>query len=43
MSNGMFEIAFKGTKNAFNTQKVYLKKKYSFCEKIKRAFKGPKR
>jgi hypothetical protein len=34
---------FEGSKSAFNTQKVRLKKKkYSFGKKIKIAFKGPK-
>jgi hypothetical protein len=34
---------FEESKNAFDTQKARLKKKYSFGKEIKSAFKGPKR
>jgi hypothetical protein len=42
MSYHLFEIVFKGLKNAFNTQKICLKKKYSFDKKIKSAFENLK-
>jgi hypothetical protein len=38
----MFGIALEIPKSAFNTQKVRLKKKYSFDKKIKSTFNGPK-
>jgi hypothetical protein len=41
----VFEIAFERLKNAFNIQKIRLKKKkknHLFGKKIKSAFKGPK-
>jgi hypothetical protein len=43
-SKSVFEIAFERLKNAFNIQKIRLKKKknHSFGKKIKSAFKGPK-
>jgi hypothetical protein len=42
-SKSVFEIAFERLKDAFNIQKIHLKKKnHSFGKKIKSAFKGPK-
>jgi hypothetical protein len=37
-TKGIFEIAFEKRKSNFNTQKVRLKKKYSFGKKIKKCF-----
>jgi hypothetical protein len=39
---GLFRCAFERSKNTFNTQKVYLKKKYLLVKKIESAFKGLK-
>jgi hypothetical protein len=39
---GMFGITFDGSKSAFNTQKVCLKKKVLVGKQIKSVFKNPK-